>query len=83
MGKRNQPTGERYEIRTVADFLLVPESKRALCLREFGTWLKVHDPLVALLGGPDVVKMRPVYTWIDDGKREMSITLHAKGGEAK
>jgi hypothetical protein len=75
---RRKPTGREYEIRSVADFLLVPEDARGRCLSEFGTWLKVHDPLLALLGGRGVATLRPVFTWIDDGVRDLRIQLHAK-----
>jgi hypothetical protein len=75
---KRKPTGREYEIRSVADFLLVPEDARARCLSEFSTWLKVHDPLLTLLGGPGVAKMLPVFTWIDDGVRDLRIKLHTK-----
>jgi hypothetical protein len=69
-----------YEIRTVQDFLLVPEDRRAACLAEFGTWLKIHNPLLTLLTPPEypnAVKFAGMFRWIDDGKREVSVLLKA------
>jgi hypothetical protein len=69
----------RYEIRTVADFYAVPESRRGLCLHDFRLWLDVMSGLRGLLGDIAGVHARTdVFQWIDDGKHdaEVNITVH-------
>ena len=84
----NGATGIRYELRTVADFLKVPEDRRCICLREFHAWLymqeAVPDLLVAAsesLGGGftrDDIRLREadVFAWVDDGKATISVEFH-------
>lgn len=65
-------TGITYEIRTLADFLKVPEARRGACLREFATYLKIVDPLTRLIGVPHELKE---YRWTDDGVRHLNVEL--------
>lgn len=76
-------TMETYEIRTVADFLRVPPSRRGVCLREFHVWLDLQELMLSLLekaGCPpgSVVSKNEVYRWEDDGKRTATVTLDAE-----
>ena len=74
-------TGKTYEIRTVADFLKVPEERRRICLREFNAWLTlivaVPDLLVAAGASKDSIALREpdVFRWRDDGKATMSVEI--------
>ena len=52
----------QYEIRTVADFAKVPARRRARCLSEFATWLKMHDDVIALL---DPARVGVVRVYVD------------------
>jgi hypothetical protein len=70
---------KHYTIRTVQDFLNVPEDRRALCLSEFGIWLEhveAMKPLVDMI--PDgMLKNDPfaAFNWIDDDKGECTISV--------
>jgi hypothetical protein len=78
-------TMQDYEIRTVADFLKVPEERRYVCLREFHSWLHMQQAVVDLLvacgAQPEQVRMRnpDLFTWKDDGEATISVTLHEAG----
>lgn len=62
----------RYEIRSVQDFMLVPEYRRALCLREFEIWIGMMEDIKKLMA--DVpVRLPDAYVWIDDGKHQATI----------
>lgn len=62
----------RYKIRTVADFLAVPPDRREVCASEFVLWLAIAEDLKTLVS-PAV--WDGVFEWIDDGKRDISVTL--------
>lgn len=66
----------QYEIRTVADFAKVPARRRARCLSEFATWLKMHDDVIALLTPHGLEWF--AFTWIDDGKRKLTVEFWGK-----
>jgi hypothetical protein len=70
-----EPTS--YELRTVADFAKVPRERRAACLAEFATYLKMHDDFMVLMtpeDRPGCVTFHHM-VWIDDGARNVSVTL--------
>jgi hypothetical protein len=79
-------TGQRFEIRTVADFLTVPEDRRFVCLREFHAWLTMGEGIAALLGiagdtlgaSVNAVFKSDVFVWIDDGKATAHASIEAK-----
>ena len=83
----SKPTGATYEIRTVLDFLKVPESRRGVCLREFRAFLVMAHHGKALLdaltddvapnSGVQVASL-DVYRWVDDGKRTVTINVTVK-----
>lgn len=68
-----------YQIKTVADFLSVPEDRRATCLREFNVWLTMADAVRQLQElMPGMVKAEmgvECFAWVDDGKGEARITV--------
>ena len=75
-----------YRIESVRDFRVVPPSRRAECLREFGIWLDMAERqqrLLAAIGesvpGADGVRweLDPAFVWIDDGMGEMRMTVTA------
>ena len=85
-------TGETYEIRTVFDFLKVPEDRRRICLREFHAWLMLHESIQSLIqagleaaGAPiqsEAISFRgDCFRWVDDGKAIMTVLIHGKGGD--
>ena len=71
---------DRYEIKTVADFLSVPAEKRAECLADFSQWLSIVDEhkeiesLLDQIAGTDGAfsTMTDRFIWIDDSKRCVS-----------
>lgn len=68
----------QYKIRTVADFLSVPLSRRRACLREFRLWLDIHADVLTLLTPPDhpnSVTTKNVFIWTDDHQRYVQIRL--------
>lgn len=77
----------RYEITTLNDFLRVPEGRLLACLTEFADWIEVNRrvrDLVATLA-PDTPIEQVVtaerFVWIDDGERNVGISLRDPDGE--
>jgi len=77
----------KYKIETLCDFLKVPEDRIDVCLEEFKEHLKIHrgfqniaDLVVGALGNfsPFERELEASFTWIDDGKREKTISLEVK-----
>lgn len=67
-------TAPTYTIRTVTDFLAVPDQRRADCLNEFSVWLGLLGGLRGLLGDlSEPVEFPDAFEWIDDGKRRVSL----------
>ncbi len=73
-----------YVIATVADFLKVPEARQAECLAEFADFIATARGIVELAGiagegvGVDAAAQIGPYTWIDDGKKNRTILIHAQ-----
>jgi hypothetical protein len=66
-----------YVIATVSDFLKVPENRQADCLAEFADFLGVARGIVELFGTEAAAQIGP-FAWIDDGKRNRTIRIHAQ-----
>jgi len=71
----------RYRIEKILDFLKVPENRLPICLEEFATFLGVARANIALtdmlaksLNMENTTTIQ-AYTWIDDGKQNMTITI--------
>jgi hypothetical protein len=68
----------RYEIRTVADFLSVPEDRRALCIKEFAIWVEMVANLKAMFDGIEFVEDPAAnFIWVDDDKGTATIAVTA------
>ena len=68
----------KYEIRSVNDFLKVPEDRIEDCLQEFHTALEMHRAmkgLVDMVAGHDIDTTFPCFTWIDDGERNATLNM--------
>lgn len=63
-----------YRIKTVHDFLIVPEDRRAVCLREFGVWLGLCTALLGVMDGIPV-GMPDAFVWIDDDLHTATISV--------
>lgn len=66
-----------YEIKTVADFLKVPEDRIGQCLAEFEGWLRLArsdqtDGLLRTLLGANGKFLNDCFYWRDDGKPGLS-----------
>lgn len=82
-------TGETYELRTVSDFLKVPEDRRYVCLREFHAWLYMQRAVADLICASAAslgetlprecihVRNGDVFRWMDDGKAAINVTIEA------
>lgn len=75
------PTGKHIPIRTVEDFLALPPDRRAVALREFAEWCRIHDeagPVAAALTelGLRLTTTRDVFEWIDDDKGMIHSTVN-------
>ena len=75
-----------YHIRTVRDFLNVPEDRLGECLREFRLMLDMARAATGLLDAvsdevitPGALRwqMGEVFTWIDDGQRTATLNIRA------
>lgn len=70
------PSGTRYEIESVLDFLKVPTARRPECLKDFASFLEFGERGLHLLDEVSA-KLSPsatfkssigsTFTWIDDG----------------
>ena len=64
-----------YPIKTVADFLTIPDESIDACLTDFKEWIRIARQRVSfsadmseLLGVPGAINMSTDdFTWIDDG----------------
>ena len=56
---------KQYEIKTVQDFLKVPEEKLGHCLQEFTLFIASIYPYKPLFDTGAVI---PAFVWIDDGQ---------------
>ena len=76
-----------YVIATVGDFLKVPEDRQADCLKEFADFLGVARGIVELASiageivGADAAAQIGPFTWIDDGKKNRTIRIHAQNDQ--
>lgn len=61
---------KEFEIKTVADFLAVPEEKLDECMRDFEHWVKLARAMGELLGHGVMVVDR--FVWVDDGQPGVS-----------
>jgi hypothetical protein len=77
-------SASEYVIATVVDFLKVPEDRQADCLAEFADFLGVARGIVELASiageivGADAAAQIGPFTWIDDGKKNRTIRIHAQ-----
>ena len=74
-----------YEIREIWDFAKVPDDRLDECLREFALFVRlvaVTETLASLVGDVDGKPSMRVgsqsFTWIDDGLREVKVSVTAK-----
>ena len=85
-------TGQVFEIRTVADFLKVPEARRRICLREFHAWLHIGQATVDLfevvgqsLGYESIrdaiAPQYDVFRWHDDGEATVSVQIQTTSAD--
>lgn len=65
-----------YMVKTVNDFLQVPEDRRAMCLQEFTVWLAVAENARRLLDGIQA-KWPDTFTWVDDDLHTMELSVSA------
>lgn len=59
-------TTKTYAIKSIEDFLLVPDNKRNQCLKEFAEWLtlcKIFDGIVKT----------EAFNWVDDGEENIYV----------
>ena len=77
-----------YVITTVGDFLKVPEDRQADCLAEFADFLGMARGIVELaeivgeVVGADAAAQIGPFVWIDDGKKNRTIRIHAQNAPA-
>jgi len=66
---------KEYDIKTVQDFLKVPEDRIVDCLAEFKEGLDIARPFIEMseILGQKGVDIFPQFTWIDDGEKNKTI----------
>jgi hypothetical protein len=68
---------KQYEIKTMLDFLQVPDDKIDACLEDFKHCLQLWRIMPL-----DVMQPTGEFTWVDDGKRGLSgVRINANGEE--
>ena len=77
----------RYEIATLADFVKVPQDRLCDCLAEFAAFVELIGDIEAMLQDASKatrinIALKPsVFTWIDDGRYDSTITFIPPNGE--
>lgn len=67
---------QSYEIRTLDDFLKVPDDRLDACLAEFADAIRIQRRIQSTFDSIGAVEIfGKSFTWIDDGKNNMSITV--------
>lgn len=77
-------TPPTYEIRTLNDFTKVPKRRLKACLREFAVAIELTQAMEALIsetesvmyGSRSIRAPLDVFRWIDDGKKNITGTIH-------
>ena len=78
-----------YHIATVSDFLKVPEDRQADCLAEFADFLGMARSIVEMAEiageviGMDAAAQIGPFIWIDDGKKNRTIRIHAQNAQGQ
>ena len=73
--------GKTYAIRTIKDFLAVPQEKRVAMLLDFLNWLWICDDVSANFTH-DELRIGDEFRWIDDGKTGLvEIVMRPMEGE--
>ena len=79
----SEHTGHTYVLRTVLDFAQVPAERRETCLDEFSMFLALNDAITDIASShgvtPKDMGLLDQFTWIDDGKRDMTVSVQIKG----
>ena len=89
-GSTSQFSGSfpRYEVKSIMDFLEIPEDRLDDCLVEFRSFLETLRELttVAKLGaemmGQDPIEALKLmaFTWVDDGKTDVTVNIETNAG---
>ena len=85
----NTKEAPEYEIRTVGDFLAVPESRLDECLAEFREFLGLARDMVSMskamekLVGVQAENKEVSFVWVDDGKRGRTVEIRYEGSVGK
>lgn len=67
---------ETYEIKTIGDFLKIPSDRISICLKEMAEHLPVVRANLEMLGIEPTGKEINVFTWVDDGKKDLTVSLN-------
>ena len=89
-----QSEAPRYEIRTIADFLKVPEDRLDACLDDFRASAHLMRPMADLVEAitedygegekPIGVTVEPQsFVWIDDGVKHITLAIKAPQAQAQ
>jgi hypothetical protein len=65
----------RYEIKTISDFLKVPGDRLDACLEEFKTGLAMARLIEIMSAGKEHPAPLERFVWIDDEKRNVTVNL--------
>jgi hypothetical protein len=68
----------KHHIRTVDDFLKIPQEKLMHCLQDFQNWLTFATSEEMQLMLRAIPEMKPSFSefiWVDDGKHEIIPTI--------
>lgn len=72
---------KEYDIKTVQDFLKVPEDRIADCLAEFKEGLDIARPFIEISEMLGTDNIFPQFTWIDDGEKNKTIHVELEKTE--
>jgi hypothetical protein len=72
-----------YRVRSVVDFLSIPEERRPVALHEFGVWLRLRESFSTVLGElAEIVAFPEEFVWVDDDLGEGRVILKDDDGRA-
>lgn len=78
----SKPTGKTYEIRTVKDFLTVPQERWDVCLGEFSIWLGIvgFGRVLEEHGLAVPLPQNETFVWHDDGDGSVNVHVQDESG---
>lgn len=73
---------KQYKVKNIGDFLKIPSDRIRACLMEMADSMEPVKANLESLGLDPSGTEIETFTWDDDGKKELSLTLNCKDGSS-